>query len=100
MRYVSTAAGSVIAALVALHVFTGDQAQSVTKALNDIGNASTIIVGAAGSLIAVGSAVYGVMKSSPWSRLLSTANNPDVARVVMKDPAVAQAIPNEKVTPS
>jgi|SRR6185437_6860051 len=97
-RHILTFAAGGVTILAALHVLSGGDASSATQALNEIGDGVTKVIAGVGTLIGIVSGVYAAWSASPLAQLLAVSKNPTVEKVVVTSPAVANAVPSDKVT--
>lgn len=97
-RHVVTFAAGAVTAGAALHLLTGGQASDATTAISQISSGVASIAAGVATLVGIASAGYAALTASPLWQLLAVAKNPDVAKVVMTDPAAAGAVPSPKVT--
>ena len=101
LRHVYTAVGTASAVLVYVGLSQGD-ATALGHGIHMIGDGVSSIIGGIGVLIPVASGLYAAWTASPFSRLVSMKNNPEIEKVkaVPGTPtaALAKAIPGDKVS--
>jgi hypothetical protein len=98
-RHVVTYGAGAVTAGVAIHFLTPDQGSQITASLSNIVSGVNSIVGGVATLVAVFSGLYAAWTASPSSQIKAVAANPDVSKVIAA-PAVADAIPSNKVVSS
>ena len=96
-RHVMTFVAGMITLAVTFGYVTPDQATELKNSFNTIIQSVGTIATALGPIVAMVSAYFASKAASPASQLKAVAANPTVARVEVKDPIVAAAIPSEKV---
>lgn len=95
---VSYSAGAVTFG-VAVHFLTPDQSNQIMGAVGAIASGVQSIYGGVATLVAIGAGFYAAWTASPSSQIKAVAANPDVSKVIAA-PAVANAIPSNKVVSS
>lgn len=96
-RHVLSFALGGVSAAAALHVVAPDDAASISGALNQIAAGVSSLVAGVSTLVAIGTGIYAAWTASSKSQLLAVAANPAVKSVVVSTPALADAIPSNKV---
>lgn len=97
MRHVYTAVASVTATLVVVGLTTQGDATTISDAVHKIGDGVSSIVAGVTMLVPVASAVWAMVSASLGSRLKAVAADPEVKQIVVATPAVADAVPSNKV---
>lgn len=97
-RHVLSFAMGAITFAASVHLITSDQANMLTTSISQISHALGELALALGPIAAAISAYYAAKSASPAEQLKRVAANPAVAKVVVTDQTVADAVPSEKVT--
>lgn len=97
-RHVISFAMGAITIAATVNVVNTDQVNSLTAAISQIAHGVGEIAAGLAPIVAIISGLYAARTASPMAQIATVANNPEVAKVVVKDPAMAGAIPNAKVT--
>jgi hypothetical protein len=94
-----------LGAATAVTVFFGlnpDLANTIAPAVHQIGDGISKIIAGVTALIPVGTAIYTMVKNSPYARLLQAKANPEIAQLQAvpgtATAALAEQIPGNKIT--
>ena len=82
---------------VMFHVLSNGQASDAGDAITQISSGVKSILVGASTLIAVASGVWAAWKKSPFAQLLETSQLPGVTQIVLKDPVLANKLPDNVV---
>lgn len=99
VRYLAVIWASVSGCLVALHFISGGDATKISDALTQLGTAAASIAQAVTVIIATGSTLYAMFKTSPTQQaksLVAAANEAPGANATEAKVAIAQAVVDTK----
>lgn len=96
-RHVGTAVATAAAVLVGVGMMQPEQSAALVEAVKNVTHGVQEIAVSAGVIISTGMATWAAVKASFPSKAASVAADPNVAAVVMKEAAAADAIPSPKV---
>lgn len=96
-RHIGTAVATAATVLVGVGMMQPDQSAALVDAVQKFTHGVQEIVVAGGVIVTTAMATWASVKASFPSKAASVAANPQVAVVVMKDAAIADAIPSPKV---
>lgn len=95
-RHVFSYLGGAVTMFAALHLITGGDAESASKALSQIGNGFAEIITGLGTLMAVASGVYATWSANPLVQFLkgskAVAAAPDIVRAAQVSDADQAAV--------
>ena len=90
-RHVFSYLGGAVTMFAALHLITGGDAESASKALSQIGNGFAEIITGAGTLVAVISGVYATWSANPLVQFLKGSKAVAAAPEIVKGAKVSDA---------
>ena len=90
--------GGAVATAATFHVISQGDATSATGAISQIVSGVTNITTGLGTLLGIAMGVWAAWKSSPFAKLLETSKMlGDQGTIVLKDPKLAAALPDNVV---
>lgn len=97
LRHVYTVVGTALATTVAIGFITQGDATTISNAIHQIGDGVSSIAAGVGALIPVVSGIYAMISASRRNRLDALSKDPEIKQIVVATPAVADAVPSNKV---
>jgi hypothetical protein len=101
MRHVYSAVGVAVAVAVTFGL-NPDLAATIAPAVHQIGDGLAKVIAGITALIPVVSGLYAAWTASPFSKLMSAKNNPEIKQVIAvagtQTGALAEQIPGKKIT--
>ena len=79
------------------HIISGDDANAITGALNQIATGVSSVVAGLATLVTIGTAWYSAYLKTTQNQIAAAAANPAVASIVVTTQPLADAIPSPKV---